>query len=993
MKNLFLTRVICTLFLCAIIFDLDCKTLKFNYFENFADTKQDPPSNRLGKQLWKAQHLNGTQDEWYANSGGGEFNSGTGNSSISKDVARSGEFSLKMEIDTRSGSSHGTRNYRWNEISRNDDLIFTQYFYFPHRIDFDRNNDWFNLIQTKGVKFAEGGPGSGPDQINLPHFVLGLEVRGGTGSGGPNFLSLADLQKFWGGSNDRVWRAPKGVDLPTNKWVKIQIRLIQDRGDEGRVLVFQDDQLIIDTGHLNTLKPEVDTNMYSVNAYADKTYPNITKIYIDDLSINLPAEEKEEKIPTPPNVNLIAPEDNLTIYLGESINIESEVSIIDNNEILELAFYGNNEKIGTTTSPPYNLTWKPNEIGEYKIKVTAKDIYLQESISELIKINVVEEKNIITDNKGTIRINMGGNEKTIYNSTDYIVDRYIVDFDPTAYTFSNTSASNEKIFQTERNQTNLKFNIPVPNGIYKVKTYHNELWFGKDGPSAQKGRRVFDIYIQDEKKVDNFDLFDHNNYQTILTFEKIEVKNNLLSLNLVAKANRATISALSIIPDNESLKDIQNISFSNGIHINTGSADEVNYLENLYKGESETEWIKSETFTFSNNNASTDQLFNSERFGLNVNYEIPVKDGVYKVKTYHNELWFGHNGPSAQEGRRVFDIFINGQERFKNFDIFKENNNQPTILTFEEVKIENGILSIELNSIKNRASISGLSIIPMDTQPNQVETIEEKVFNPILVNTGENLNTRFKEDIYTAEPENELNFSSSSIFINRNASDDELFQSERNALNLSYSIPVPNGDYEIRTYHNELWFGQNGPSAQPGRRVFDINIEGQLKKEGFDLFTESNNSQTILIFENIKVSDGILNIDLKARSNRATISGLAIIPKDSKLGNENLRGYRSMQGSGNFKTQESTKLDFPKKIFPNPAKEEINYSFGKNNKIEEISLLDINGTIKRVWKKNELSNLEKNVKLDITPYQNGLYILNVYTEGGQIEKHKILIRK
>ncbi|NHE57115.1 heparin lyase I family protein [Cyclobacterium plantarum] len=252
------------------------------------DIQEEFPKITLGKELWTAGHEGGSLAEWHADEGGGEFNSGTGNSHVSREQARTGKYSLKMSINTKNDGGHGTRNYRWKELENHTDLIFTQYFFFPHRIDLDPNNDWFNLVQTKAVKYAPGGPDSGPDQINSPHFVLGLKVRGDPGTAGANYLSLSELQKFWGGQSDVFWEAAPGIDLPLNKWVKVQIRIIQDRGEKGRILVWQDDLLIMDTGFRNTLRPEADVNMYSINAYADKTFPSTSIIYVDDLSINLP---------------------------------------------------------------------------------------------------------------------------------------------------------------------------------------------------------------------------------------------------------------------------------------------------------------------------------------------------------------------------------------------------------------------------------------------------------------------------------------------------------------------------------------------------------------------------------------------------------------------------------------------------------------------------------------------------------------------------------
>lgn len=347
------------------------------------------PSNSLGKLLWSAGHEGGNQNEWTSDGGGGEYNSGTGNSAVSTVFARTGNYSLKLSINTTSGDSHGTRNFRWKEIGSNTDLIFTQYVYFPARIDLDPNNAWFNFLQTKGVKFAAGGPGTGPDQINNPHFTVGIDVRGGAGSGGANFLTLADLQKFWGGGSNVVWKAPVGIDLPVNKWVKIQMRIIQDRGSNGRVLLWQDDVLVADTGLRNTLRPEVDVNQFSINAYADRTNPRVTSYYIDDLSINQPNDtpvqpNRVSLEPSPfaggkiliaqfskeTNVSITSPSDNSTLLKNSTITIKATATS-SASQIQKVEYFRNSVLIGSSLNSPYEFNWLNAGEGVYRIQVKA----------------------------------------------------------------------------------------------------------------------------------------------------------------------------------------------------------------------------------------------------------------------------------------------------------------------------------------------------------------------------------------------------------------------------------------------------------------------------------------------------------------------------------------------------------------------------------------------------------------------------------------------
>src|SRR5690606_14940789 len=67
---------------------------------------------------------------------------------------------------------------------------------------------------------------------------------------------------------------------------------------------------------------------------------------------------------------------------------------------------------------------------------------------------------------------------------------------------TNTSASNEKLFQRAIFAPKLSYAIPVANGTYTVETYHIETYYGKSGRAQQAGQRVFDISIEGKKVKD-----------------------------------------------------------------------------------------------------------------------------------------------------------------------------------------------------------------------------------------------------------------------------------------------------------------------------------------------------------------------------------------------------------------------------------------------------------------------------------------------------------
>jgi hypothetical protein len=183
------------------------------------------------------------------------------------------------------------------------------------------------------------------------------------------------------------WKAPVGIDLPVNKWVKIQMRIIQDRGTNGRVLLWQDDVLVADTGLRNTLRPEVDVNQYSMNAYADKTFPNTTSYYADDLSINLPAAISTQlyKVTTSPvdggkiliaqftkdtGVNITSPLNNSTALKNSTVLIKATASSTVSN-IQKIEYYRDGGLLGTSLNTPYEFNWLNAGAGVYQIQVKA----------------------------------------------------------------------------------------------------------------------------------------------------------------------------------------------------------------------------------------------------------------------------------------------------------------------------------------------------------------------------------------------------------------------------------------------------------------------------------------------------------------------------------------------------------------------------------------------------------------------------------------------
>ncbi|MFC4871696.1 malectin domain-containing carbohydrate-binding protein [Negadavirga shengliensis] len=639
----------------------------------------------------------------------------------------------------------------------------------------------------------------------------------------------------------------------------------------------------------------------------------------------------------------------------------------------------------------------------------------------------------------TIFLNSGTLNDASYQGEEFLGDRSFGTYFSSSNFSTSLDASNIPLFQTHRFDANLKYSVPVSNGVYTVKTYHHELYFGVNGPQAHAGQRVFDIRIEGNLVKPDFDLYVENNNQPIeLVFENVIVSDGFLNIDMIASANNASISGLAIINEGQIgshviasiassvtsgnaplavefdgsgsigrgqltyLWDFKDGNFSSEINpshvfttpgiydvsltvedgqgrtdrntlrinvsdemnvpafslfLNTGANASVSYEGYSYLGESSVPIY----FNTSNNRTATGisdiPLYQSHRFAENLSYRIPVPNGDYRVRTHHNEFYFGVTGPSAAAGQRVFDIFLEGQLVKENFDLYVEGGNEPFALTFYNVTVTDGNLDIDMFASANNASVSGISIISMDREfpvavlnasvqdgiapltvnfqgsnstgtgtlrynwdfddgsssqeadPSHIFgagqyivrlTVEDEIGNvdsetveirareenpdfSLYLNTGSSASVLFKDELFTGDVNFNSYYSSSNYRTSTEVSSMPLYQSHRFDPQLMFSIPIPNGSYVVKTYHNEFYFGKTGPSAEPGRRVFDIVIENQKVKENFDIFLESGNQPIVLTFNNVDVTDGVLNIDMIASANSASISGIAIISIDSDM--------------------------------------------------------------------------------------------------------------
>jgi len=239
-----------------------------------------------GTVLWSNGMEDGTLDGWggAAMNGGGEFDSGSGVSTASRDVAHSGSWSAKMTLPDGSG---GTRLFRWQEPRQYRDLVYSAWFYIPQAYTLTGNpsSRFWNLFQFKSRSTADSvdpmwdltvsNPSPGRMHLNLDWSPRTVE--------GP----------LPGQSGFRRFTQPV-ADLPVARWFQLAAQLRQSNGFDGALRIWQDGQLLFDLAGIRTsyancaFNTWCGSNEWSINNYSDALSPAPAVIYTDDASIALP---------------------------------------------------------------------------------------------------------------------------------------------------------------------------------------------------------------------------------------------------------------------------------------------------------------------------------------------------------------------------------------------------------------------------------------------------------------------------------------------------------------------------------------------------------------------------------------------------------------------------------------------------------------------------------------------------------------------------------
>ncbi|NAS12381.1 PKD domain-containing protein [Poritiphilus flavus] len=267
---------------------------------------------------------------------------------------------------------------------------------------------------------------------------------------------------------------------------------------------------------------------------------------------------------TPPEVVSVVAEDNNTIRVDFSEYVSqataenlSNYSIDGGISVNAVALQENDQSVLITTSNlssgvTYNLTIS--------------------NVQNLVGLPVVSDSySFFIFN--AVRINAGGPEVTADGET-FVADQYFNGGDTytDAIPIENTDA--DQLYQSERYST-FSYEIPIPvAGEYDIRLHFAEIFLGvpSGNPGGGAGDRVFNVAIEGEEVLVNFDILTETDPATALikTFDNFSITDGTANIQFTPGVDNPKISAIEILPPDtfQATPDITIISPSNGWDVN-----------------------------------------------------------------------------------------------------------------------------------------------------------------------------------------------------------------------------------------------------------------------------------------------------------------------------------------------------------------------------------------------------------------------------------------
>lgn len=375
--------------------------------------------------------------------------------------------------------------------------------------------------------------------------------------------------------------------------------------------------------------------------------------------------------------------------------------------------------------------------GNVKVTFTCNDNTSGSGVASCTSPVTVDNEGIGHTVDGTATDN-AGNSTTIHVNASQLVTainaggndtgNYVTDTDVTGGTqYSSNAAvdtSNatiqpapQDVYQSTR-YGNMTYTVPnlTPNANYTLRLHFNEVYWGAIAGSGGTGSRVFNVDINGQPALTNFDIFEQAGGANIAIAKELPVtadSNGNVVVDFSNVTDNALVSGLELYKGD--LPPQPNPPTVTSALINTGGDTQGSFVNDVHFSGGTTYTTNASVDTSDVTNPAPDAVYQSTRYG-NFTYTIPyfAPNTNVHVRLHFNEVYWGTDlsGNQGGDGSRLFNVSINGTQVLNNFDIFQTAGgaNKAIAEDFDTTTDSFGRVTIQFTTVTDNALVSGIEV-------------------------------------------------------------------------------------------------------------------------------------------------------------------------------------------------------------------------------------------------------------------------------------------
>lgn len=197
-----------------------------------------------------------------------------------------------------------------------------------------------------------------------------------------------------------------------------------------------------------------------------------------------------------------------------------------------------------------------------------------------------------------------------------------------------------------------------------------------------------------------------------------------------------------------------------------------------------------------------DSIYKTERTATgrlgSFNYNIPVPDGEYEVKLHFAEIYWGATGGGPnEEGKRLFNASIEGEEVFSEYDMNAELAPMTAIIKTFSVTVVDSVLNIAFGATVDQPKISAIEIFghyEIVTEP-KIDCAWEELTNSSL-SQSEALGVQVNDKLYVL---------GSVLLDSTITSSTEIYDPENDSWSSTTPMPITVTNATVIGVEEEIW--------------------------------------------------------------------------------------------------------------------------------------------------------------------------------------------